>query len=69
MSFRVVFQREGHNVETIYWAGPLEETRELARRIAIRGGGDAFEIQALGDCDAEGVLAGRTVAAMGFLNA
>ena len=43
-SYQVVFQREGHDIETLYWAGPLEETRELTRRIASMGGVDAVRI-------------------------
>jgi hypothetical protein len=44
ISFQVVFQREGHDIETLYWAGPLEETRQLAQRIALLGGADAVRI-------------------------
>jgi len=69
MSYEVVFQREGHDVETLYWTGPLEETRQLARGIAFKGGGDAVRIVALTDSDVEGVLAGTTVDIMCFLAA
>jgi hypothetical protein len=44
VSYQVVFQREGHHIETIYWTGSLEETRELARRIAIQLAADDFRI-------------------------
>jgi hypothetical protein len=44
ISYQVVFLREGHNIETLYWAGPLEETRQLAQRIALLGGADAIRI-------------------------
>jgi hypothetical protein len=37
-SCEVVFQREGYDVETLYWAGSREEVRELAEEIAFRGG-------------------------------
>ena len=40
----VVFQREGHDVETLYWAGPMEEVRVLAEEIAFRGGADTYRI-------------------------
>ena len=43
-TYQVVFRREGHNIETIYWTGSLEETRELARRIAITLAADDFRI-------------------------
>jgi hypothetical protein len=43
-SCEVVFQREGHDVETFYWAGSMQEARELAREIAFKGGADAFRI-------------------------
>jgi hypothetical protein len=43
-SYEVIFQREGHEVETLYWTGPMEEVRELAGEIAFRGGADAFRI-------------------------
>jgi len=69
MSYEVVFEREGHDIETLYWAGPLEETRELARGIAFRGGGDAVRIAALTGSDAEGILAGTTVDTLRFLAA
>lgn len=69
MSYEIVFQRQGHDVETIYWAGPLAETRELARGIAFKGGSDAFRINALTDCHDEGILAGTTVDVMRFATA
>ena len=37
-SCEVVFQREGYDFETLYWAGSMEEVRELAEEIAFRGG-------------------------------
>ena len=43
-SCEVVFQREGCDVETLYWAGSIEEVRELAEEIALRGGADAYRI-------------------------
>jgi hypothetical protein len=43
-SYEVVFQREGYDVETFYWAGSIEEVRELAKEIAFRGGADTYRI-------------------------
>jgi hypothetical protein len=43
-SCEVIFQREGYDIETLYWAGSMAETQELARTIAFKGGADAFRI-------------------------
>ena len=43
-SCEVVFQREGYDVETLYWAGSMEEVQELAEEIAFRGGADTYRI-------------------------
>ena len=43
-SCEIVFQREGYDVETLYWAGSMEEVRELAQEIAFRGGADTYRI-------------------------
>jgi len=43
-SCEVVFQREGYDVETLYWAGSMEEVRELAEEIAFMGGADTYRI-------------------------
>jgi hypothetical protein len=43
-SCEVVLQREGFDVETFYWAGSIEEVRELAQEIAFKGGAAAFGI-------------------------
>jgi hypothetical protein len=43
-SCEVVFQREGYDVETLYWAGSMEEVRELAEEIAFRVGTDTYRI-------------------------
>jgi hypothetical protein len=45
ISYKVTFRREGLNIETPYWTGSLEETQELARRIAFRWGADDFQIE------------------------
>jgi hypothetical protein len=44
LSCEVVFQREGYDVETLYWAGSKEEVRELAQEIAFKGGADTYRI-------------------------
>ena len=44
VSYQVVFQREGHRIQTIYWTGSMEETRELAKEIARRLAADNFQI-------------------------
>src|SRR5271154_6087538 len=36
-SCEVVFRRGEHDIETLYWAGSMEEARQLARKIAFRG--------------------------------
>ena len=43
-SCEVVFQRRGYDVETLYWAGSLEEVRELAEEIATSGGADSYHV-------------------------
>lgn len=40
----VVFQREGCDVETLYWAGSIEEVQQLAEEIAFGGGADSYRI-------------------------
>jgi hypothetical protein len=59
-SCAVVFQREGHDVETLYWAGSIAEARELARGIAFRGGADAFRIIEL-TTNGAGIELGRKI--------
>ena len=44
MSYKLVFQRENRDVKVIYWSASLEETQELARRIAVKWGADDFRI-------------------------
>jgi hypothetical protein len=46
MTYRVVIEKDGRNIQTLYWAGSLEETRWLAREIARKyaaGGLRIFE--------------------------
>jgi hypothetical protein len=40
----IVLQRGGYDVETLFWAGSMEEVRELAEEIAFRGGADTYRI-------------------------
>jgi hypothetical protein len=49
-SYEVVFfQRDGYDVETLYWSGSMEEVRELAEEIAFRGGADTYRIVEFSD--------------------
>ena len=53
MSYQVVFQSNGRDVETVYWTGSLDETRRLARQIARKCQADAFRILGLPNGAAE----------------
>ena len=48
MTYRVVIQKDGRNVQTLYWTGSLEETRGLARKIACKYAADDLRIFELG---------------------
>ena len=48
-SCEVVFQREGYDVETLYWSGSVEEVRGLAQEIAFKGGAHAYRIVEFSD--------------------
>jgi hypothetical protein len=37
-AYRVVFYRDGLNIETLHWAGSFEETHALATKMALKGG-------------------------------
>jgi hypothetical protein len=50
-SCEVVFQREGYDVETLYWSGSMEEVRELAEEIALKGGAETYRIVEFSDND------------------
>jgi hypothetical protein len=39
-AYQVVFYRNGHDIETLYWVGSFEETQALARKIACKGGAE-----------------------------
>ena len=52
ISYRIVFQRQGHDIETLYWRGSAEETRRLARGITFRCGADGFRmVEFAGDAE------------------
>jgi hypothetical protein len=42
MAYRVVFRRHGRDIETLYWNGSLDETRDLARRISSQCEAEEF---------------------------
>jgi hypothetical protein len=44
VGYQIVFRRNGYEVETLYWAGPLEETQQLARKLALKLDADLFRI-------------------------
>ena len=48
-SCEIVFQREGYDVERLYWVGSIEEVRELAQEIAFRGGADTYQVVEFSD--------------------
>jgi hypothetical protein len=48
MRYRVVIQKDGRNIQRLYWAGSLEETRVLARKIAYKYAADDIRIFEVG---------------------
>jgi hypothetical protein len=50
-SCEVVFQRQGYDVESLYWVGSMEEVRELAEEIASRRGANTYRIVELSGND------------------
>jgi hypothetical protein len=44
MSYRVIIEKDGRDIGTLYWNGSLEETQRLARQIAVKCEADAFRI-------------------------
>jgi hypothetical protein len=53
MSYQVVIEKGGQNIQTLYWGGSLEETRRIARKIACKYAADAlriFELSGLEIC-------------------
>jgi hypothetical protein len=53
MSYRVVIQKDGHDIGTLYWNGSLEETLSLARQIAIKCDADALRISDSSDAEVD----------------
>ena len=51
MRYRVVIERDGQNIQTLYWGGSLEETRSIARKIACKYAADALRIFELGGAE------------------
>ena len=51
MAYRVVIEKDGRNIKRLYWAGPLEETRRLARKIACKYAADGLRIFELGGAE------------------
>jgi hypothetical protein len=54
MSYQISFHRQGRDLDTIYWAGSVDETRELAKQIASRCGADVFRIVEFTSGDSKG---------------
>ena len=44
MGYKIIFQNDGREIETIGWNGSISETRELARRIGLLIGAEVFRI-------------------------
>jgi hypothetical protein len=52
-NYQVVFQREGHDIETLYWTGSRGEIRKLSAEFALKCGADVFQIVRLAGSDPE----------------
>ena len=48
MTYRVVIEKDGRDIKRLYWAGSLEETRRLARKITRKYAADGLRIFELG---------------------
>ena len=53
MNYRVVLRSDRRDIETLYWSGSLEETRVMAREIALKCEADGFRILAFSNCKSE----------------
>jgi hypothetical protein len=51
MTYRVVIEKDGRNIKSLYWAGSLDETRRLARKIACKYVADRLRIFELGEAE------------------
>ena len=56
MAHEAVLLRLGEEIQTLYWNGSLQETVNLARRIALKCGADRFRVIELADSGAEARL-------------
>jgi hypothetical protein len=48
MRYEVVIKKDGHHIQRLYWAGTLEETQRLARKMACKLAADDLRIFELG---------------------
>ena len=53
MVYEVVLLRLGEEIQPVYWNGSLQETVNLARRIALNSEADRFRVIELADSGAE----------------
>ena|ERR1700722_13463777 len=53
MIYEAVLFRLGEEIQTLYWKGSLQETANLARRIALKCEADQFRVIELADSGAE----------------
>jgi hypothetical protein len=53
MIYEAVLLRLGEEIRTLYWKGSLQETVNLARRIALKCEADRFRVIELADSGAE----------------
>jgi hypothetical protein len=44
MSYRVVLEKDGQIIQTLYWGASLDETRRIARKMACKYGADRVRI-------------------------
>ena len=51
--YEAVLLRLGEEIQTLYWKGSLQETVNLARRIALKCEADRFRVIELADSGAE----------------
>lgn len=51
MSYRVVIEKDGENMQTLYWGGSLEEARGIARKLARKSAADVLRIFELGGAE------------------
>jgi hypothetical protein len=44
MSYRIVFQNDARDIQTLYWNGSLDEISRLARQTALKCEADTYRI-------------------------